>query len=268
MALVASFAPSLRSGANDATRATNKQYALQGLVIVLFSYPELRSSWPAPRIESSGQRSNTCACPWFSTSGLFPVQRCSARSINFNWCYGTSVNEIYHYLNDLDRILPRINEDPCGSKHKRGDPVWVKLVAYYTFIVVRWVINKLQMHFPVNSFSVSSAQRTSYVLFCFIWFWDGRVAFRCGLTITLAWYLRQFEVDRQQLKPHFVENFITCGEIKKFYEKETNVKLFFKLLSNWSTNTHDFTVFSNEPGQNMFCKGKNIITESKYSKFK
>ena len=29
MALVASFAPSLRSGANDATRATNKQYALQ-----------------------------------------------------------------------------------------------------------------------------------------------------------------------------------------------------------------------------------------------
>ena len=29
LALVASFAPSLRSGANDATRATNKQYALQ-----------------------------------------------------------------------------------------------------------------------------------------------------------------------------------------------------------------------------------------------
>ena len=29
MALEASFAPSLRSGANDATRATNKQYALQ-----------------------------------------------------------------------------------------------------------------------------------------------------------------------------------------------------------------------------------------------
>ena len=29
MALVASFATSLRSGANDATRATNKQYALQ-----------------------------------------------------------------------------------------------------------------------------------------------------------------------------------------------------------------------------------------------
>ena len=27
--VVASFAPSLRSGANDATRATNKQYALQ-----------------------------------------------------------------------------------------------------------------------------------------------------------------------------------------------------------------------------------------------
>ena len=29
MSLVASFAPSLRSGANDATRATNKQYSLQ-----------------------------------------------------------------------------------------------------------------------------------------------------------------------------------------------------------------------------------------------
>ena len=29
MALVASFAPSLRSGANDATRVTNKQCALQ-----------------------------------------------------------------------------------------------------------------------------------------------------------------------------------------------------------------------------------------------
>ena len=48
-----------------------------------FSYPELRSSWPAPRIESSGtQRSNECACPWLSTSGLFPDPRCSARPIN------------------------------------------------------------------------------------------------------------------------------------------------------------------------------------------
>ena len=45
------------------------------------------------------------------------------------------MNEIYHYLNDLDRILPRINEDLCGSKHKRGDPV-LKLVASYTFVVV------------------------------------------------------------------------------------------------------------------------------------
>ena len=33
------------------------------------------------------------------------------------------MNEIYHYLNDLDRILLRINEDLCGNKHKRGDPV-------------------------------------------------------------------------------------------------------------------------------------------------
>ena len=48
------------------------------------------------------------------------------------------------------------------------------------------------MHCPVNSFSVSSVQMTSYVLFCFIWFWDGRVAFPCGLAIILAWYLRHF----------------------------------------------------------------------------
>ena len=87
------------------------------------------------------------------------------------------------------------------------------------------------MHCPVNSFSVSSAQTTIYVLFCFIWFWDGRVAFRCGLTIILARYLRQFQVDRQQMKAHFVENLNTCGEIKS-YEKETNVKLVFNILSN------------------------------------
>ena len=31
--------------------------------------------------------------------------------------------QMNHYLNDLDRILPRINEDLCGSKRKRGDPV-------------------------------------------------------------------------------------------------------------------------------------------------
>ena len=168
-----------------------------------------------------------------------------------------------HYLNDLDRILPHINEDLCGSKRKRGEPVWVKLLAYFHMWYSKVSKQYKQMHCPENSFSVSSAEMTSYVLFCFIWFWDGRVASRCGLTVILAWYLRQFQVDRQQLKAHFVENLITCGEIKKFYEKETNVKLVFKLLSNWSMNTHDFTVFSNVPGQNVFCKGKNIIIESK-----
>ena len=39
--------------------------------------------------------------------------------------------QMNHYLNDLDRILPRINEDLCGSKRKRGDPVRVKLLAYF-----------------------------------------------------------------------------------------------------------------------------------------
>ena len=34
-----------------------------------------RDLWPT-------QRSNTCACPWLSTSGLFPDPRCSARPIN------------------------------------------------------------------------------------------------------------------------------------------------------------------------------------------
>ena len=38
MSLVASFAPSLHLGANDATRATNKLYALQSHVIVLFTW--------------------------------------------------------------------------------------------------------------------------------------------------------------------------------------------------------------------------------------
>ena len=64
-----------------------------------------------------------------STSGLFPVLRCSAR---FNQLQHTTertvrefVNEILlgiflnHYLNDL----PRMTEDLCGSKRKRADPV-------------------------------------------------------------------------------------------------------------------------------------------------
>ena len=170
------------------------------------------------------------------------------------YCWESFFCQMNHYLNDSDRILPRINEDLCGSKRKRGDRVWVKLLAYFHYGKVSKQYK--QMHCPVNSLSVSSAQMTNYVLFCFILFWDGRVAFRCGLTVILAWYLRQFQVDRLQLKAHFVENLITCGEIKKFYEKETNVKLFFKLLSNWSTNTHYFTVFSNLPGQNKVCSAK------------
>ena len=37
VALIVSFAPSLCSGANDVTRATNKQYPSKSLVIVLLS---------------------------------------------------------------------------------------------------------------------------------------------------------------------------------------------------------------------------------------
>ena len=157
------------------------------------------------------------------------------------YCWESFFRRMNHYLNDLARIIPRINEDLCGSKRKRRDPVWVKLLAYFHCGKVSKQYK--QMHCPVNSFSVSSAQMTSYVLFCFIWFWDGRVAFRCGLTIILAWYLTQFQVDCQQLKTPFViiPLMITCGEIKKFHEKETNVKMVFKFLSNWSMNTHDFT---------------------------
>ena len=28
-----------------------------------------------------------------------------------------------HYLNDLPRMIPRMTEDLCGSKRKKGDPV-------------------------------------------------------------------------------------------------------------------------------------------------
>ena len=78
------------------------------------------------------QRSNECACPWLSTSGLFPVLRCSARSIKFNmlrdFCESNIAGNLFfcqmnHYLNELAPIIPRINEDLCGSKRKRGNPV-------------------------------------------------------------------------------------------------------------------------------------------------
>ena len=46
MALVASFAPSLRSGANDATRATNKQYALQKSSYCPIRFLQLQDSLP------------------------------------------------------------------------------------------------------------------------------------------------------------------------------------------------------------------------------
>ena len=45
------------------------------------------------------------------------------------YCWESFFFQMNHYLNDLDRILPRINEDLCGSKRKRGDPV--KLLAYF-----------------------------------------------------------------------------------------------------------------------------------------
>ena len=152
------------------------------------------------------------------------------------YCWESFICQMNHYLNDLARIMPRINENLCGSKRKRGDPVWVKLLAYFHCgkVMSKQTVRK-QMHCSVNSFSVSSTQTTSYVLFCFIWFWDGRVAFRCGLTIILARYLRQlFQVDRQH-----------------------NWK-----LTSWKTWLHVVKLRNSTRRKQMFCKGKNII-ESK-----
>ena len=63
-----------------------------------------------------------------STSGLCPVLRCSALKHTTERAVREFVNEILlgiffwwmnHYLNDL----PRMTEDLCGSKRKKGDPV-------------------------------------------------------------------------------------------------------------------------------------------------
>ena len=43
--------------------------------------------------------------------------------------------------------------------------------------------------------------------------------------LSVIFNLRQFQVDRQQVKAHLVENVFTCSESNKFYEKKTNVKL-------------------------------------------
>ena len=81
-------------------------------------------------IQHSGQMS--AHVRGLSTSGLFPVLRCSARSINSQHTTERTVREFVneillgiffgwmnHYLNDL----PRMTEDLCGSKRKKGDPV-------------------------------------------------------------------------------------------------------------------------------------------------
>ena len=67
------------------------------------------------------QRSNECACAWSKHFGLF-AEHTTERTVR------EFVNEILlgiffwwmnHYLNDL----PRMTEDLCGSKRKKGDPV-------------------------------------------------------------------------------------------------------------------------------------------------
>ena len=60
------------------------------------------------------QSSSTC----YGTSGI-------------KFCWESIFCQMNHYLNDLGRIIPRINEDLCGSKRKRGNPVSVKLLAYF-----------------------------------------------------------------------------------------------------------------------------------------
>ena len=74
-------------------------------------------------VQHSGQMS--AHVRGLSTSGLFPEHTPERTVREF-------VNEILlgiffwwmnHYLNDLPRMIPRMTEDLCGSKRKRGDPV-------------------------------------------------------------------------------------------------------------------------------------------------
>ena len=72
------------------------------------------------------QRSNECVCPWLSTSG--PAMQCSiiqdaTELLWMKYCREFFFYQMNHHLNDLARIIPRINEDLCGSKCKRWDPV-------------------------------------------------------------------------------------------------------------------------------------------------
>ena len=76
-----------------------------------------------PMCEHSGQMS--AHVRGLTTSGLFPehtTERTVREFVNeillgiFSWWMN-------HYLNDLPRMIPRMTEDLCGSKRKKGDPV-------------------------------------------------------------------------------------------------------------------------------------------------
>ena len=68
-----------------------------------------------------------------NTSGLFPEHTTerTVREFVSEILLGIFFRWMNHYLNDLPRMIPRMTEDLCGSKRKKGDPVWVKLLAYF-----------------------------------------------------------------------------------------------------------------------------------------
>ena len=48
------------------------------------------------------------------------ISTCHGTS-GIKYCWESFFCQMNHYLNDLGRIIPRVNEDLCGSKRKRGD---------------------------------------------------------------------------------------------------------------------------------------------------
>ena len=60
-----------------------------------------------------------------STSGLFPEHTTerTVREFVSEILLGIFFRWMNHYLNDLPRMIPRMTEDLCGSKRKKGDPV-------------------------------------------------------------------------------------------------------------------------------------------------
>ena len=60
-----------------------------------------------------------------STSGLFPehTKERTVREFVNEILLGIFFRWMNHYLNDSPHMIPRMTEDLCGSKRKKGDPV-------------------------------------------------------------------------------------------------------------------------------------------------